>query len=318
MTIGQTNIKLSTVLEHALRRAGIPPEAQTPEIVSTAKTNLFFILNNFSNRGMTYWCVNEEFLTLTEGGVRNEMPAGTIDILNANYRKMTTISGTDTLAATSMTRVFAETTTIQMFKIAVPFVGTITVSTSDDDVTYTTRSTHTHDGTTKWYAVDPAVSALYFRISVSAGSFVPTELVTVSGYIDVPMFRMNRDQYAMMTNKHTKDNPLQYWFDRQISPAMMLWPAPSSAATANCVHVFRNHQIADVGSLTSSVEIPNRWHEATVWALAQNMAVELPNTPPDRIRMCIDMAEKSLNEVQIEERDNSVIEFTPNIGVYNA
>jgi hypothetical protein len=30
------------------------------------------------------------------------------------------------------------------------------------------------------------------------------------------------------------------------------------------------------------------------------------------------MADKTLNEAQTEERDNSPISFTPNIGVYNA
>lgn len=318
MTIGQTSIQLSTVVEHALRRAGIPPEAQTPEIVTTAKNNLFFILTNFANRGMTYWCVDEEFLTLSEGATRNSLPDGTVDILNANYRHNVVVeTSLDTTATSSLIRDFGAVSTVVMIKINSAFIGDITVAT-DGGTGYVDHSVITHDGSSKWYVIDPTISTQYLKLYISSGTLTITELVTVSAYTDVPMYRMNRDQYATLPNKHTKSDPLQFLFDRQVSPEIVLWPSPSAAAETNCVQFYRNHQIADVGSLTSSLGIPNRWYEATVWGLAQNLAMELPGVQIERAQLCMSMAEKTLNEVQIEERDNSPISFTPNIGVYNA
>lgn len=316
MTIGQTTTQLSTVIEHSLRRAGVPPEAQTPEIVDTAKNNLFFILANFTNKGMTYWAIDEALLTISEGATRNALPSGTTDVLNANYRRNTVLATSlDTTVATSISRDFGSVSTVVMFKLNSTFVGTITIATNSGSG-YTTHSTITHDGSSKWYVLDPTISTRYFRLSVASGTFTVTELVTVSAYADVPMYRMNRDQYSTLPNKHTKSHPLQFLFDRKVAPDMVLWPSPSVDAITNCIQIYRNHQIADVGSLTSSLEIPNRWYEATIWGLAQNMSVELPGTPPDRIQLCIMMADKTLNEAQMEERDNSPISFTPNIGVY--
>ena len=318
MTIGQTLIQLSTVVEHALRRAGVPAEAQTPEIIDTAKNNLFFILTNFANKGMTYWCIDDQLLTITEGLTRNRLPDGTVDVLNTNYRRNTVVeTSLDTADSTSLIRDFGETATVTMIKLDSSFVGNVTIAV-DEGAGYYDHSVITHNGTSKWYVIDPTISAQYIKLYIATGTLTVTELVTVSSYTDVPMYRMNRDQYATLPNKHVKDHPLQFMFDRQVSPEMVLWPSPSAAAETNCIQIYRNHQIADVGSLTESLEIPNRWYEATIWGLAQNMAVELPGTKPDRIQLCMTMADKSLNEAQVEERDNSPISFSPNIGVYTA
>lgn len=317
MTIGQTSIKLDTIIEHALRRAGISAESQTPSIVETAKNNLFFILTNFANKGMTYWCVDEQLLTIEEGKPSIAMPTGTIDIYNANYRRMTETTGTDTTDTMEIVRQFdAETSTV-MFQFSSSYVGVVTIATSDDGVTYSDHSTFTHDGTNKWYTVADLLSTTYLKF-YSAASMTVDSLVTVSGYTDVAMYRMNRDQYATMPNKMTPGEPLQYWFDRQVNPTMNLWPAPNSASTANCIQVYRNHQISDVGGLDEELNIPNRWLEATIWGLAENLAFEIPGVQAERANMCIQKAAMTLNDAQVEERDNSPIQWGVNIGVYNA
>jgi len=317
MTIGQTSVKLDTIIEHALRRAGISAESQTPSIIDTAKNNLFFILTNFANKGMTYWCVDEQLLTINEGRPSISMPTGTIDVYNANYRRMTTTAGTDVSSATAIVRQFDEETSTVMFQFNSSYVGTITIATSDDDVTYTDHSTFTHDGTNKWYTVDDLLSTTYLKF-YSVDAITVTSLVTVSGYTDLPMYRMNRDQYASMPNKSSKGDPLQYWFDRQVTPTMNLWPAPNNASTANCIQLYRNHQIADVGTLDEELEIPNRWLEATIWGLAENLAFEIPGVQAERANMCMQKAASTLNDAQTEERDNSPIQWGVNIGVYTS
>ena len=312
MTIGQTSIKLSTVVEHALRRAGTPPEAQTPEIIDTAKNNLFFILTNYANKGMTYWCVQEQFLTLTQGKRNNVLPDGTVDIYNANLRRNTVATGTDVTDSTSITRTFTTSTDVVMFKLDSSFSGIVTIN-----IDGTNHSTITHDGSETWYALDPTVSCTDFKLTAaSAATF--TEVVVVSSYADVPMYRMNRTDYSQLPSKTTQGQPLQFWYDRQLSPEMVLWPAPNSSSETDCIQYFRNHQISDVGSLTENLGIPDRWLQATIWALAQDMAIELPNTPPERVTLCATMAAQTLNEVQNEERDNSPVSFYPAIGVYSA
>lgn len=318
MTIGQTSVKLSTVFEHTVRRLGLPAESQTPEFVQIAKNNLFFILTNLVNRGVNFWLIDEQFVNLTANTPKITTPDGTVDILNANFRNTTTTSGTDSTTATEFIRQFSEATDTVMFRLNSATSATITVSYSTNGVGYTTHSTISHDGTDKWYSLNTKISDVYLKLSVSTGSFSVTELTTVSSYTDMPLFRMNRDDYSALPNKHSTGRPVQYWFDRQLDPVMNVWPAPSSSYEDDCIQFYRKRQISDVGQLNETLDIPNRWLDAIVWQLAKNVGVELPNVQPDRIQLAIQMAEKTLVEAEMEERDNSPVSFSPNISVYTA
>ena len=317
MTIGQTSIKLSTVLDHAFRRAGVPAESQTPETISIAKNNLFFLLTNYANKGMTYWCVQEQFLPLTQGRISNTLPDGTVDIYSANFRRMSSTTGTDTSDTLWFTRQFDSSTQIVMLKIDSDYSGSITISTSPDDVTYTDHSSVTHTGVATWYALDPTIDTTYLRLSVSTGTLTVTELLTVSSYFDMQLYRMNRTEYSQLPNKTTQSTPMQFWFDRKITPEMVLWPAPDDNSENHCIQYFRNHQIADVGSLTEELQLPDRWLEAAIWSLAENLCFELPGISADRMTFCAERAASSLNDAQNEERDNSTVSFSPDISVYN-
>lgn len=316
MTIGQTSVKLSTILEHSVRRLGLPAESQTPEIVQIAKNNLFFILTNFANRGINFWCIDEQYTALTTGKARNAMPDGTVDVMNVNFRTNTTTSGTDSITSTEFIRQFSESTNTVLFKLESATIATITISYSTDGISYTTHSTISHDGTEKWYTIDPMISDVYLKLSVSTGTLSVTELVTVSSYIDMPLYRMNRDDYMALPNKSTLGRPVQFWFDRQLDPVMVLWPTPSSSYINNCIQMYRKRQIADVGNLDETLDIPPRWHNAIVWSLAAAIGTEIPNVQPDRITLAVQMSERALTEAEMEERDNSTISFAPNIGVY--
>lgn len=318
MTIGQTTVKLRTILEHSVRRLGLPAEAQTPEIIQVAKNNLFFIMSNLANRGINFWCLDEQFVTLETGKARNTMPDGTVDVLNVNFRTTTATSGTDTSDATTFVREFSSSTDTVLIKLDSSTSATITISYSTDGSSYTTHSTIAHDGTTKWYALDPMISDVYLKLSVSTGTLSITELITVSSYTDVPLYRMNRDDYMSLPNKSSTGRPAQFWFDRQLTPVMVLWPTPSGAHVDNCVQMYRKHHIADVGALNEELDIPYRWMEHMIWALARNIGVEIPGVQPDRIQMATQMADKTLVEAELEERDNSPSSFVPNIGVYTA
>ena len=74
--------------------------------------------------------------------------------------------------------------------------------------------------------------------------------------------------------------------------------------------------IQDVGALTDEVEVPQRWLEAIVCELAIRMIMELPGADLNRIPVLQDMADNISRIASDEERDNSPINITPNIGVY--
>jgi hypothetical protein len=224
-TIGQTTIDTATIIEHAIRRCGIPVEKQTPDTIQLARDNLFFLFTSFANRGLPLWCVEEVSIPLVAGTKSYTCPDGTIDILNLNLRQ--------TIGAT---------------------------------------------------------------------------------YTDRVLPRISRDQYFALPNKDVQGVPLQYWYDRQLEPVITLWPVPND--TTYTLRLVRQRQIADVGGLTETLDIPTRWIEATIWQLAKRIVMSLPGLDPTTIQRVTQMAAENQIEVESEDVDNSPVMLQPNISVY--
>lgn len=81
-TVATTIIDSAAMIEHAFRRAKVPPAQQTPETVQIARENLYFILLNLSNRGLNLWAVEKKLLSLQPYKATYETAAGTLDVLN--------------------------------------------------------------------------------------------------------------------------------------------------------------------------------------------------------------------------------------------
>lgn len=316
MTIGQTSISIAKIIDHAVRRTGLPVESQTPETVEIAKNNLHFILMNLANRGINFWALDEKFIVLEEGKAKYEMPSGTVDVHNANYRTVTELTGNVTTGATSHNTALSSPSDVVMVYIDSPTTS-ITVSVSDDDTTYTDVITLDHTVNPSWYSLDGISGVSYVKL-FNSNALTINEVRWVSSVRDIPIYRLNRDDYLNLPNKHLPGVPLQYWFDRQLSPIMVTWPVADSNAINNCIQIYRQRQVSDVGLLSQTLEIPPRWLEAIIWQLAVNLAFELPQVAPERISLCSSKAQSALVEAEMEERDNSPVNFAPDIGVYTS
>ena len=130
------------------------------------------------------------------------------------------------------------------------------------------------------------------------------------------MARLNRDDYTNLPNKNfTANQPYQYWFDRTIpQPTLYLWPTPSDAFIQ--MTVWYSRLVQDVGKLSNTLEIPDRWCLAIQYMLAQHMALSLPAVAVDRAKYLKELADQYFNEAEQEERDKSPIYWAPNIAVY--
>lgn len=315
MTVGETVFKIAHIIDTAVRRVGKSADEQTPEIVEIAKNNLYLVLNNLSNVGLNLWCIEELYISLIQGKAKYTLSKGTVDILNTNYRRLVKVTGVQIISATEHVTEFTDSTNIQMIYLDVE-EPTVTVSFSEDGVTYSDSITLTTDEP-KWFAIDGIVSKSYAKITNSTALTV-NSVQYVSSFTDTPMYRFNRDEYSWLPNKNNIGIPLQYLFDKQISPTVTLWPVPNIEATNNIIQLYRNRHVGDVGQLTETIDVPQRWLEAITWQLAANLAFELPAIAPERIALCSSKAQSALNEVYLEERDNSSVNIAPDIGVYTS
>lgn len=321
-TVSQTTFNTRRVIDSAVRRCKVPAQAITAEHIDIAKDQLYLLLSNLANLNVPLWCIEKQIYPLYDGVGEIATDLGTVDILNANLRWLQPLTGTDTSAPTTYTTEFDSATLVSTLGIKWSATAVdISIQRSDDGVTWTTVQSETvtaSAGDWTWFDLDSAVASLYIRVSCSSGTLGIDALYLGNTPTEIPLSRMNRDDYTNLPNKVFQSNrPLQYWFDRQVrQPVMHLWPVPNASAETSQIVVWRHRQIMDVGTLTQEIEVPQRWYEAIVAGLSAKLALELTEVDPQMIPLLDGKAASALYEAQNAERDNSPIRMAPNISAY--
>lgn len=345
-TVGATRISVQTLIDHGARRCGKLAEELTSEQVVSSKESLFYLLSNLSNRGIQYWAIDTQIFGTKPDQAIYYLPEGAVDALNVLYRTMNRPTGAYTASSGIAGNAFdsnVDTKCVQSSPngyIAVNYgvanqiysgsIGIlpgvsgnfhIILETSDDGVTwntlYDTGVEAWVDNTWLWYNIDPGASKTWYRMRETGGNTLSVREFYVGNMArEVPMARLNRDDYTSLPNKNfTANQPYQFWFDRTIpQPSLNLWPVPSSAFVQ--IVTWYSRQIMDVGALSGDLEIPQRWFLAIQSMLAHQMSMELPQVPLDRIMLLKGQADEYLYQAEQEERDKSPIYFAPNIAVY--
>lgn len=351
-TVSQTTYPVQDIINQAVRLCKIPTPDITAENLLTAKQDLFLLLSSLANQGAPLWCIEKVILPMEPNQIELKTPIGTVDILNGNFRSMSRLIGAYTSSPGGIANYAFdsdyETACIQTGPdgyLSVNFgsnlnVGTTSLVTtvgimpfgdqtydlefqrSDDGITWTTvlspGETAYVDKKWVWYDIDSNLAAQYFRVRETGGGTLSIrEFYVANTPLEVPLARMNRDDYTNLPNKTFSSNrSLQYWFDRQrVQPVMYLWPTPNYAASFNQIVIWRQRQIQDVTNYTQEIDVPQRWLDAVVFSLAYRLALKLPNVGADLSILKGEMRE-AMYYAQAEERDRSPVYFQANISPY--
>ena len=346
-TTGLTNIDVATLIEHIVRRCGVTPDKLTPEIVKTVKNVMFMYLTTLSNMGINLWRVQRGLFGLNEGQATYVLPSGTLDVLHVMYRRPTKLNGIVTSSAggtvANLTDSDPDTTFVQSSTggnvqwefsagTMVTLVGllaaasetnTLIFETSDDAITWATARvpgvTSFTDGRWRWWNIEPAKKASFFRIRESStGTLKFREAFVCGEFSEILLYRMNRDDYVGIPNKRSPGEPKQYWYDRQTSGQIIFWPTPDAGAIFNCISLYSHMQVQDIGGIANTLDIPQRWYDAFVANCAFMALLDIPGADINRYAILKDQAAMTLRMAEAEERDASPTNWTPNIGAYNA
>jgi hypothetical protein len=264
-------------------------------------------------------------MPLYEGQGAVTLPIGTVDVLNTNLRTLQEATGTTATTSTtyqnySVNGLTVTTVGIKWSATSRPFV----IEQSNDGIAWTAVATQedTTDptqvaGEWLWIDTEVPVTADYFRVRVTSGVLSASEIYFGNTPNEIPIARLNRDDYTALPNKSFLGRPLQFWFDRQLNqPIMRLWPAPNAQAETQQIVLWRHRYIQDVGTMTQELDVPQRWFDAIVAMLASKLAEETPEVDANLMPILEAKAEKALAQAENEERDNSPIYWTPNLSMY--
>jgi len=318
--IGGTTTNALKVVDHAFRRCRLPAQAITAEMQTYALESLRFMLNELANIKTPSWCIQKLILPMYQNQPLVTLPAGTVEILNLNYRVLQLLDGPYVATSTSYTVNFTTQTTVDTIGIkwsaaAVP----VTFQVSTNGTVWTTVGTSSEvaaAGEITWTDISGALPYNYFRIT--ATSPLSYSAITLGNLPqEIPLGQLNRDSYVNQSNKVFPGRPSNYYFQRNLPDAVVyLWPAPFVAAEAAQLILWRHRQIMDTENLQQEVEMPDRWQEAIINGLAARMAAETPAVDAQLIPILEQKAAMSQQRAWDGDNDGSPIQINPGIGVY--
>lgn len=325
-TVGKTSIGVIDIIEHAFRRCGKLASTISSELQLSAKENLFFLLSDLANRGLSLWCVQKYVLGVNAYQASFPLPVGVVDVNNALYRSSTALTGTAIAGAGYQGLDLGADAVVS--NVALKFTGataaTLVLEYSADNATWTQAQAFPVAQAVPalaWVCQDSDNSppARYWRVSDLSGVLPAVNTLAFSNTpVELPMAKLSGDDYQNLPNKmQSGGKSLQFWFDKQTTPRLVVWPV--SQASIDQIVVYTQRHIQDVGALTNTLDVPQRWLESIILTLACRCALELPagELPPGRYELLSMEAEKHLLQAEDGESDGSPIRISPNIAGYS-
>lgn len=346
-TVGTTVFTVQQVIDHAYRRLKMAAELVSGEKIETALENLWLILQVLSSKGIPIWKIETQILPFYQGQVGVNPLIGTVEVLNANTRILQRLTGTyatdqggdpelafDGDLQTAFTQVapdgsltvdFENVVTVTTFGIlpAVSGIWDFVYEVSEDGLTWETVQTYTEQPMVarRWQWVDVQItrwaSYQFARLRATGG----TTLDVIEWFIGnnpqaIPMAPLNKDDYFNLPNKSFQGRPVQFWQDMlRDNPVLRVWPVPDFAANFYQCEVQAHRMIEDVGEMSMQLDIPARWYDWMVDALAVKQAREDPDFKGDIKELQVFEAE-SLKTAQGGITQKGPIYIQPNISHY--
>lgn len=112
--------------------------------------------------------------------------------------------------------------------------------------------------------------------------------------IEIPMFRMTRDEYDEMPQKLATGTPTQFYYDRQKEDALFyVWPVLATAA-GETVEITYEREFEDV-DINDNIDLPGEWWDVAVLQLASRLVHAYGSeaakaSVPARAEMMLNMA----------------------------
>lgn len=125
---------------------------------------------------------------------------------------------------------------------------------------------------------------------------------------DYELDRISRGEYLNIPNKSTTGRPTQFFYNRQISPELTLWPTPENS-TDQIVYYYIQ-RIQDADTLTNTTDVPFRFMPCMVSGLAYYLSVK---RAPERTQMLKSIYEEEFQRASDEDEDRVSLKMQPDI-----
>lgn len=148
------------------------------------------------------------------------------------------------------------------------------------------------------------IAPLAVYISTTSGSTTTDRIITP----------LSTEDYHALPNKDQEGIPTSYWFDRQITPEITLWPVPDDATT----YTLKIRALARPEDVVlkngTNLDMPYRWLNAFTSGLTFRLAVIYA---PERAPALKALADEDWRVAAKEDREVDVpVRVRPQMGAY--
>ena len=294
------NLSIDEIIEDAYERIGI--QGTSGYQLKTAKRSLNILFSECGNRGLQFWEVKNQNVTLVDGQAVYTFfrsPAdGTSDGIN------TTLS-----AGINATAVTIGVASVTGFATS----GVITIGT--EQISYTGISSLNLTGCTRGIngstAATHSTSDAVLQFPIGMTDIQEADYRVKSTNVDTPMTKISRSQYQGFSNKTSKGLPTQYWVQRFIDKVTMtLYLTPGAAQDGNYINFYYTKRIDDVGAYTNATDVPYRFVPCMISGLAYYLAVKYA---PQRVQELKLLYEDELLRAEDEDGSSNSTYISPKI-----
>jgi len=135
-----------------------------------------------------------------------------------------------------------------------------------------------------------------------------------SNETDMPLSRINRAEYANITNKSTTGKPNQIFINKQTTPTITLWPVPDKNTTYT-VYMNVLTRMDDADGATNTVDVPFRFYPCFAAGMAYYLSLK---KAPERTPVLKQLYEEEFERAMSQDQSRASFRISPNLGGYNS
>ena len=294
------NLSIDEIIEDAYERIGI--QGTSGYQLKTAKRSLNILFSEWGNRGLQFWEVKNQNVSLVDGQsvytFFRSPSDGTSDGVNTTLSAGINAS-VATIGVASVTG-FATS-------------GIITIGT--EQISYTGISSLNLTGCTRGIngstAATHSTSDAVLQFPNGMTDIQEADYRVKSTSVDTPMTKISRSQYQGFSNKTSTGLPTQYWVQRFIDKVTMtLYLTPGAAQDGNYINFYYTKRIDDVGAYTNATDVPYRFVPCMISGLAYYLAVKYA---PQRVQELKLLYEDELLRAEDEDGSSNSTYISPKI-----
>jgi len=270
-TVFEKTFYIDDIILESFERIGMINN--TGHQMKAARRSLNIMFQEWSNRGLHYWEVAQNTISMVEGqsvytiyrSSGDGTSDGTLSYLNG---ALTAIATTITLDSVWQ---FPTTGTLLIDSEQITYTGT---NTANNTITGCTRGANsttaaTHTDNTAVYNYN---SITYGADDILEASYRNTQQDPV---VDFPLTKISRSGYSALSSKYSEGTPTQYYVQRLIDKiTITLYLTPGSAQVDNVMFYYYAKRIQDVGAYTNITDVPYRFVPCMCAGLAYYLSIK--------------------------------------------